>query len=262
MSLFKIVTFLAAVYSAISLANAEQQPNFDKYNYTIIDYRGAEPPLSERIQWRCWNEVAKASLSCYFVKGPLTSFRYVYRPKKYGDVDPNDVCDLLSLDVGKVFYEDLLAARSRPDDQTECEEATLSRISLIHDRKILAIVLRQQAASCFSSEEETSDAIKNAQWAIAMSERTIARHSRRCEADRAAEQRERESVRVRADQEARSGFSSSVDYSSLASDGRIACFGGCQTTWVSPRGPASTITSRSWGDKVPSDQLTGVRSAR
>jgi hypothetical protein len=257
-------SILVAACVAVTVAKAEpeKQPNFDKYTYTIIDYRGVEPPVSERIQWKCWNDAAKASLSCYFVKGPLTGFRYVYRLKKYGEIDPSNVCDLMYLDFDKILYEDLLASRGRTNDPTECEAVTLSRLRLIRDRQGLAITLRQQAANCIGSEADAASEVRDAQDQIAFTERDIARHKQRCAADQAAEERERESVRAQADQEARSSFSGSVDYSSLASDGRISCFGGCQTNWVSPRGPASTITSRSWGDKVPPEQLTGVRSAQ
>ena len=80
------VNFIAACAGIFTVAKAEpeKQPNFDKYTYMILDFRGGEPPQSERIQWKCWNDAIKASLSCYFVNGPLTGFRYVYHPKKFG----------------------------------------------------------------------------------------------------------------------------------------------------------------------------------
>ena len=123
-------------------------------------------------------------------------------------------------------------------DPNECEAVTLSRLRLIRDRKSLAITLRQQAANCFGSESRRSEQrARRARSNSRLTQRAIARHKQLCAADQAAEERERESLRAQADQEARSSLSASVSYSTLASDGHISCFGGCQTqpgfaTWA------------------------------
>lgn len=263
MKLLALFLAIVAGFFVPAAFAAENHPNFSKYEYAVVDYRGTQPVGADRIQWSCWDDKIRTWLNCSFVKGSLSEFRFVYRRKEqWARIDPNNVCDILYLDIDKISYDNLRASRSRTEEPTDCERVTLNRLRLLRDRRAMALTLRQAAANCLGDAQATSEALASAREDVADTEKNIERYRNRCERDQAAERRQREADRAEADREASTNLNTNVDFSSLASDGRISCFGGCQTNWVSPRGPYSTITSRSWGDKAPPDTLTSVRPAR
>jgi hypothetical protein len=259
---FLAIAVLLTMFAPAAIAQVH--PNDAKYEYTIRDYAGREPLGAERIQWECWDDKAKASLSCTFVHGSLLKFRYVYREKGGRQIDPTNICTMLLLDRGKVTYESEVALEaSKGHHHDICEEVTEQRFQVLKSRQIVAVTVRMAVAKCFLASDAT-DMVERDKDTLKDDEDWLQNRKSRCEQNQEAKQREQEVDQREAEREAQNSLmgSNATDFGSLSSDDKITCFGGCNSVPVSPRGPYSTITSRSWGDRAPPDTFGTVRSAR
>ena len=261
-----LLPFVGALVAFATPALSDQHPDEQRFEYMIKDFQGAEPDIHERIKWECWDDTAKLSISCSFIRGSLRKFRHVYRYRGVPPLDPSNLCDLLHLDMQKLLYENILYL-DKVSPQNDCEDVTHYRISLVVERKKLVLEQRRHAAKCGRyAEEEVARSRKE----VAFIEERLENSKEFCAMDKRQEARQRERVRQRAEREARAksgstqdtGMSWAIDYSLFHSDGKIDCFGGCQSLPVSPRGPYSTITSSAWGDKGPAEINPRSKSAR
>jgi hypothetical protein len=249
---------------------ADKHPDESKYEYLVKDFKGTYPSEAERIKWECWDDVAKASVSCTFVRGSLTKFRHVYREKDSDFVwDLNNPCDVLVLDFGKISYEQILqimGRRGKITRENACEAASLLQIDLSLERQMLNIVKRGVAKQC---DAWTARDVESHRDEVKFGERHIASYKRICARNQENVRRQREYEIEQAEREAKeyAAAKSKIDYGRVRSDGgyigtigAIECFGGCQSNFVSPRGPYSTITNRAWGDTAPDgdDSISGV----
>jgi hypothetical protein len=100
----RAIMFACALAASASPSYAGPHPNYERYEYLVEDFYGSEPSDPEKRNWECYDDEVDASLSCVFIRGSLSRFRYIYRLKRIPQI-PRTACWDLRLESTKFRYE-------------------------------------------------------------------------------------------------------------------------------------------------------------